>query len=84
MEIYNNGIDYTSGKRLYIRQRTKLNVNQVAKIKRKLLDGAKSIDLAAEFGVSTNAIREIKREKYWASIEPATEEETYREENEND
>lgn len=84
MEIYNNGLDYYSGKRLYVRQKTKLTESQVAQIKRKLLDGTKCIDLAAEFGVSTGAIREIKRERYWASIEPATEEETYREENEND
>lgn len=48
-----------------------LTANQVAEIKRQLLDGRSSRKVAAEFGVSASAVRAIAQGKTWAEVAPA-------------
>lgn len=52
--------------------RAKLTNRQVAGIKRRLFQGARTRDLAEQYGVSQPAICDIKAERNWAHIEPAS------------
>ncbi len=51
-----------------------LSAPQVAQIKRLLLAGRSSRNVAVEFGVSPSTIQSISQGKTWAEIEPATDE----------
>jgi len=53
-----------------------LTVAQVARIKRRLLEGRSSRKVAAEFGVSASSVRAIAQGKTWADVAPAGTEET--------
>jgi hypothetical protein len=46
----------------------KLTAEAVREIRRRLADGARGVDLAAEFGVSSPTISEIKHRRKWADL----------------
>ncbi len=52
------------------RQGKALTAEQVARIKRRLLDGGSSRKVAAEFGVSASTVRAIAQGKTWAEVSP--------------
>jgi hypothetical protein len=69
---------HTRGRRIdgrWITRNTKgLTETDVAQIKRLALDGARTIDLAAQFGVSASMIRHIKAGVNWGWVQPTEQE----------
>jgi transcriptional regulator with XRE-family HTH domain len=56
------------------RQGKALSASQVAKIKRRLLEGGSSRKVAREFGVSASTIQAIAQGRTWSEVAPAAEE----------